>query len=524
MSRDDGLPKGWTMDRLDAVAFVNPKKLIPNAQPDERFNFVPMSVVTEEFGGIDVSALRPFSEVQNGYTQFQSGDIISAKITPCMENGKIAVVPELDNVCAYGSTEFHVLRPRPGISSKWIAYYLLQSRVRRDAKRNMTGSAGQLRVPKPWIEGIVIPVAPSPEQLRIVATIEQLFSDLDAGVAALKRAKTNLKRYRAAVLKAAVEGKLTAAWRAKHPPKEPASKLLERILTERRTKWEQDQLAAYEAKGKQPPTNWRDKYKEPAGPDTAGLPGLPEGWCWVTVEQITTLVTKGSSPNWQGFSYVDDGVVFVRSQNVRWGALDLSDVAYLPVAFNDAHRNSVIRAGDVLLNLVGASIGRCSLATSEIDGGNLNQAVGIIRLVSPGFLNSLMIYFVLSPHIQEYIAKTKADVARANFNLDDVRPTPIPVPPVEEQRVIVEEIEERLSVVDDCESQLEVSTHRAARLRQSILKRAFEGKLVPQDPTDEPASILLERIRQERDEHGDHHQRQKQTRAGTRSKSQKTLF
>lgn len=240
MSRDDGLPRGWVKARLDAIALVNPTKIVPDARPDEPFNFVPMSAVTEEFGGIDISALRPFSEVQNGYTQFQAGDVISAKITPCMENGKMAVVPELDNVCAYGSTEFHVLRPRPGISSQWIAYYLLQSRIRRDAKRNMTGSAGQLRVPKPWIEGIIIPVAPSPEQDRIVAKIEELFSDLDAGVAALARAKANLKRYRAAVLKAAVEGKLTEQWRAKNPPTEPAAKLLERILKDRRHKWETD--------------------------------------------------------------------------------------------------------------------------------------------------------------------------------------------------------------------------------------------------------------------------------------------
>ena len=127
---------------------------------------------------------------------------------------------------------------------------------------------------------------PLHEQHRIVAKIEELFSDLDAGVAALKRAKANLKRYRAAVLKAAVEGKLTEEWRAKNPPKEPAAKLLERILKERRKKWEEDQLAAYEANGKQPPKNWRDKYQEPAGPDTANLPALPEGWCWAAVEQL----------------------------------------------------------------------------------------------------------------------------------------------------------------------------------------------------------------------------------------------
>ena len=111
---------------------------------------------------------------------------------------------------------------------------------------------------------------PLNEQRRIVAKIDELFSDLDAGVAALERARANLKRYRAAVLKAAVEGKLTEQWRAEHPATEPASKLLERILAERRKKWEVDQLAKYAAAGKTPPKDWREKYVEPAGPDASG--------------------------------------------------------------------------------------------------------------------------------------------------------------------------------------------------------------------------------------------------------------
>lgn len=157
-----------------------------------------------------------------------------------------------------------------------------------------------LRLPNKWysrhyryLRDSEFPVAPLAEQRRIVAKIEELFSDLDAGVAALERVKANLKRYRAAVLKAAVEGKLTAQWRAKHPNTEPASILLERILAERRKKWEADQLAKFAAAGKQPPKNWRDKYQEPAAPDTTNLPALPKGWCWATVEQFAAVSLGG---------------------------------------------------------------------------------------------------------------------------------------------------------------------------------------------------------------------------------------
>src|SRR5438876_3582707 len=138
------------------------------------------------------------------------------------------------------------------------------------------------------VRAFEIPLAPSPEQIRIVSAIEQQFSRLDAGVAALQRAKAKLKRYRAAVLKAAVEGKLTETWRAEHPTIEPASQLLERILKERRAKWEAD----LRAKGKDPA---KVKYVEPTAPDEENLPKLPEGWCWANVEQLGDVGT-GATP------------------------------------------------------------------------------------------------------------------------------------------------------------------------------------------------------------------------------------
>jgi type I restriction enzyme, S subunit len=132
---------------------------------------------------------------------------------------------------------------------------------------------------------VLFPLPPVNEQRRIVQKIEELFSELDAGVGALERVKANLRRYRAAVLKAAVEGKLTAEWRAKHPDTEPASMLLERILKERRRKWEEGQLAKYASAGKEPPKGWREKYKEPATAQHPASQALPPTWGWATVEQ-----------------------------------------------------------------------------------------------------------------------------------------------------------------------------------------------------------------------------------------------
>jgi type I restriction enzyme S subunit len=414
--------------------------------------------------------------------------------------------------------------------------YAIQSPLIRKRIVEITTGVAQQKVSLGRFANLFLPIAPLSEQRRIVAKIEELFSDLDAGVAALERVRANVKRYRAAVLKAAVEGKLTADWRAQHPDTEPASVLLDRILTERRRHWEKDQLAKFAQAGKQSPKGWQLKYKAPiraqnhtAQDEDGTAYDLPGGWTWASIDELAVHITKGSSPGWQGFDYVESGIPFVRSQNVRWGLLDLNELVYIAPAFNLSHMNSVINEGDVLLNLVGASVGRSAIASREVHGANSNQAVGIIRVASSSISNKLLMLFLLSPHLQNYIGDTKADVARANFNLDDVRPTPVPLPPTAEQEQIVAEVERRLSIVDEIEAQVEANLKRAARLRQGILKRAFEGRLVPQDPTDESAEVLLARIRSGTSGGSDLSQsltnrRSLRRAAKVRSDSQKELF
>ena len=227
----DELPKGWICVPHKDICEINPK-----LQPDKigenlEVSFLPMKLLEEGTGRFDLSETRKYSEVKKGYTPFIDGDLIFAKITPCMENGKIAVLSNLKNGIGFGSTEFHVSRPTQLINAFYLFYlfylfyFFLQKSIREDAKRNFTGSAGQLRVPKNYFESIPIPLPPLAEQHRIVAKIEELFSDLEDGIVSLKKAQAQLKTYRQAVLKYAFEGKLTAAWRQQHQP-EPAEKLL----------------------------------------------------------------------------------------------------------------------------------------------------------------------------------------------------------------------------------------------------------------------------------------------------------
>jgi type I restriction enzyme, S subunit len=495
MSESNGLPKGWAEAPLSCVTSINPSRGEILHHADSPVHFVPMASVVEEFGGVNVSTCRPYSEVQKGYTAFRENDVLFAKITPCMENGKLAVIPPLQHGLGFGSTEFHVLRPTEAVTASWVAHFLSQSGRRKDARRNMTGSAGQLRVPTTWLHDQVLPIPPLPEQQRIVEKIEELFCDLDAGANALQRAKANLKRYRASVLKSAVEGRLTEEWRKEHSQAEDGQMLLDRILRERREKWERDQLLKFKEKGKESPKNWESKYEESSAPDTSELSELPERWVWATVEQMATDVVDcpHSTPAWES-----EGIMCVRTTEFRPGRLDLTEVRYVsPRTYTERIQRLQPQAGDVLYSREGGILGIACRVPSDVDLC-MGQRMMLIRCHS--HVVSAFVEAVLNSSLTVQRVKTlTTGSASPHLNVGEVRQFPIPLPPLAEQEQIVALVEERLSQIDSAEKTIDAELIRAKRLRQSILKQAFEGKLVPQDAKDEPASVLLERIKRSRE-------------------------
>lgn len=431
-----------------------------------------MRRVSELTGVVDLSEIRKFGEVKKGYTPFQNGDIIFAKITPCMENGKVAILTGLSNKIGFGSTEFHVLRLPNYIPRKYLFYYLIQESFRRDAERNMTGSVGQKRVPADYLKHTSVPIPPLPEQHRIVAKIEELFSRLDAGVEALKQVQSQLKRYRLSVLKATVEGRLTAEWREQHKNElEPADKLLERILKERREKWEAEQLAKYKAQGKIPPKNWRDKYKEPTPPDITGLPELPEGWVWLAMQMIS---------EWSNGKGLTKKQIMPGEYPVFGGN-----------GINSYHNSYLSETECIVVGRVGAHCGNIHIAQAKSwITDNAIYTKWISKLLDIKFAG-----FALSNKNLNKISGGSGQpyVSQLLLNL-----LPFALPLLDEQKQIVANIMREYSIIDELEKTIKIELKRTQSLRQSILKLTFEGKLVPQDPDDEPASVLLERIKAEK--------------------------
>jgi type I restriction enzyme S subunit len=343
-----------------------------------------------------------------------------------------------------------------------------------------------------------IPIAPCAEQERIVAKVDELCSELDAGVASLKRAKALLKKYRQAVLKAAVTGELTRDWRERRKGeiRESGAELLQRILKARRAAWEAGELAKLRAKGKLPKDDrWKQKYREPQPPDTTALPALPDGWVWATVQQLCEAERPISYGVLQPGADVSDGIPLVRVGDVSDGHVAVGGLKRITSAIADEYRRTTLRGGEVLLTVVG-SIGRTAVVPPSLAGANIARAVAMLPVSPLARAPWVELWLRFEPNRQR-LESMAHEVARKTLNLEDVRDFAVPVPSFEEQDQIIEEVEDSDSLAEVLLASTNTIGSQASSLRQSILKAAFAGKLVPQNPNDEPARVLLERIRTE---------------------------
>lgn len=320
--------------------------------------------------------------------------------------------------------------------------------------RSISSGSAQGVISKQQLHEIPFRVVKLDEQRQIVAEIEKQFSRLDEAVASLKRTKAHLKRY-----KAAVEGKLTEDWRKQHPDVEPASKLLECIVAERRAKW-----------------NGKGQYKEPVEASVSNLPSLPHGWAWATVAQLTPADRPCAYGVLQPGEHIETGVPIVRVGDIDDGMVNQSELKRISPKIAARYPRTRLQGGEVVISLVGA-IGRTAVIPNTLRGANTARAVGVIPLTSNINPRWVEVWFRSPSKIAEMTAKAH-EVARKTLNLEDVRDAAVALPPPEEQQAIVNEVERRLSVLEELEAAVGANLSRGERLRQAILQLAFSGNLV----------------------------------------------
>ncbi len=345
---------------------------------------------------------------------------------------------------------------------------------------------------------LLVPVAPPLEQHRIIAKIEELFSELDKGIESLKTAQAQLKVYRQALLKHAFEGKLTAQWRADNPDKlKTAEALLERIQRERLERYQRE-VAEWTNAGKSGSKPKAPKPLEPlTGEELAELPELPEGWAYSRLGMLIDEPSYGTSKK---CDYETDGIGVLRIPNVVSGKIDASDLKF--AEFDDDEIASYRLAdGDLLIIRSNGSVsivGRCALVSSKdvnyLYAGYLIRLRPNQRIVKPAYLLSAFATHEVRKQVEK---KAKSTSGVNNINTGEIQAIIVAVCSTEEQQQIQTALDAKLSEIDKLEQTLTTSLQQAEALRQSILKKAFSGQLVPQDPADAPASELLARIKAE---------------------------
>lgn len=416
----------WPRVPLTEAVDLNPKPERSSLSDELEVSFVPMAAVEAGTGAIDTSTVRRYGEVKKGYTYFRDGDVLFAKITPCMENGKMAVARQLRNGIGFGSTEFHVLRPRMGVDAHYVYHFVSSARFRAEAAHRMTGAVGQKRVPAAFLEQSEIPLPPIDEQRRLVAEMEKQFSRLDEAVANLNRVTANLGRYKSAVLGAAVRGELTGLRR-------------------------------------------RDRHS---------LETLPHGWRWATVQEVASSEARSiqSGPfgsNLKHSEFQTFGKLVIGIDNVQDGRFSIGAEHRIRDAKFRELQKYAARPGDVLITVM-ATIGRTCVVPDELEPAIITKHVYRIAvnrdIVLPHYL---CIALRGGETVRAQLLGSVQGQTRPGLNGSILRRIRLPIPSIAEQVEIIAEVQRRLSVAEEIALGLDSSRRRAERLRQAVIRGLF---------------------------------------------------
>jgi type I restriction enzyme, S subunit len=453
MNKSEQLPANWVLTTIGEVA--NPERHRVSPEDHHGLPFIGMDDVESET--MRLLGTKSAADMKSTAEHFWPNDVLYGSLRPYLNK---VYRPDFEGLC---SAEFIVFRKSPRLESKFLQYFLNQWSFVAFINRQNTGDRPRVKFNQ--MADYPFPLPPVEEQKQIVDEIEKQFTRLDAAVINLKRIQANLARYKASVLKAACEGRLVP----QDPDDEPASELLARILAERQRKWEE--------------ANPKKKYVEPEPPDTSELPELPAGWVWARADQVCDPIANGSTPKadkmFDGFG----DFPFLKVYNLTFdGTLDFDTKPTFigsETQFGLLNRSRV-RPGDVLMNIVGPPLGKVSIVPDTFPEWNINQAIVAFRTLHEEFSRRYLSYIFMGPtfSMQALKATAKATAGQFNLNVSACRRMLIPVPPFREQMRIVDEVERLVSVSGNAEAVVSGNLVRSERLRQTILQRAFTGKLV----------------------------------------------
>lgn len=479
----------WARTTIGEVAELGPRAPSRDELSDDtEVAFVEMAAVDAERGIILSTETRSAGEVRRGHPSFRDGDVLFAKITPSMENGKAAVARDLQAATGFGSTEFFVLRPAPGVLPEFLYYFLRRPVFRAAAAERMTGKAGQQRVPATYLRSVALPLATTGEQRRIVTHlvgVEDRYAEL---LPMLEAVGESLAEARRAALWHACLGGLDAPGASAAGP--AAEELLEQIRAAR----------LQEPRQGRPHPGFLDPAP-PAGWDPRILPALPVGWTWTSVGFAASRMQYGTST--RSAADADTGIPNIGMQNIQDGRLDLRSVRH--VALDEDRRDAfLLSQGDVLFNRTNSPelVGKAAVFDRSVTAVFASYLIRVAvdeRVADPRFVA----HWINSPWGRTWAAAVKKDaLSQSNINMRKLAALPLPWAPVEQQRAICDALDVLLAQGDALEEQIDEQGRVAEQLRWTIVDAAFAGTLrMPGDPiADKGPQALLEVVRAQAEE------------------------
>ncbi len=457
---EDGneLPTGWAWKTIGSVAEVNPPRpKYEGFSDDESATFIPMAAVDDESGTVVSPEERTLGSIRRkSYLTFTSGDVLFAKITPCMENGKSAIVPPISSGLGFGSTEFHVLRPSPAVLPEYLWRFVRQKSYRQAAEENMSGSVGQMRVPAAYVKDSVLPLPPTiDEQRAIMHLVDAIEERHTRATAHLRVARRAVRRFRQSVLAAACSGRLTPDWREVHADTQSVERALTELGGNKRRRTSDDDLS-----------------------DLA-LPEVPESYVISTISRASIMLQYGTSKRAEA---INAGVPVLRMGNIQDGRLELDELKYTPM--DHEIERLMLEEGDLLFNRTNSPelVGK-SAVFHELKP--MTFASYLIRLrftpgvVEPDFVN----YWINSAWGKAWARHVKTDgVSQSNINGTKLGAMPLPLPPIAEQREIVHRASRMLDLADGLLARIDAASRGVEHGSQSVLVKAFRGGLMQAGP------------------------------------------
>ena len=438
------LPATWCWTRLLDLGEISPR----NDAPDEAdASFIPMSGFSEFHMGALVPEAEKWGHIKKGFTHFRNGDVVVAKITPCFENGKAAVIDGLKHGIGAGTTELHIFRPiHPGILPRYIYLFLRSPYFALEGEKNMTGTAGQKRLPTEYFATRALPLPPSTEQARIVAKVDELMALCDKLETQQQDRRKLQNKLRQSTLQAVASAtsphELQTSWvrlahnfgRLFHAPEDV------RML--------RDVIFDLALKGAFLPGV---THADSADPIADGTPPLPNDWRWKTLAELSEYITSGSR-GWK--SYISNtGDSFIRSQDIKHDALIFENPAFVVLPVKAEGMRTLVRQGDLLLTITGGNVGKCATVPELDQDAYVSQHVALIRLREPWLAEFVHTWIINSfggrQFLERYIYGDKP-----GLNLSQVGSIPIPVPTQSACIAILESLRTFRALCETLERQL----------------------------------------------------------------------